>query len=271
MSVDSLRGWQIVRSATRLCIVGHDVPGLHREGCPIEGCAGCMPAVAVSDLQVCGWHRARLVWAISAAPDLVGHILEHVDVGSSGLDIAGSHGSKAPPAPINLTAVDDANTVHATLASWALLVLEERPGDFEGPDWAGSDIRPAYKRRVAGGGMFYAPARIVGVESSAATMAVARWLLNQLDWCLTQPWADEMAEEIPTLIGRRRAAWPTEEHDAHLPIPCPQCGIRGLVRHAPRWAHAPVTIACTECPAIYDEDRYEWLIRLARAGMPRSA
>ena len=250
-----------------LCSVDHVVPGRHLDGCPVDGCSGCWPALALDGLQVCGWHARRTRWAIAQAPDVVGHLREHVEPGSATGDRVG--GSRTPPEPLSLDAVAAADDLHAALASWVLLVLEEHPDRLDGPGWQGSAVRPASKRRVLGE-VVYQASRVVGLRGDTAgdtapTRRLATWLLRHLDWALAQPWALELATEMPEQISRLHAAWPTSEHATRLGLPCPGCGLLTLVRWAPRWQGAPVTIACERiaCAAVVPEEKYPWLARLA--------
>ncbi len=107
---------------TRLCIVGHDVPGLHREGCPIEGCAGCMPAVAVSDLQVCGWHERRILDGLDELPGLWVDLADPRRSKPLGGVRSASTGS---PMLISDDARHARSAIKALLASWCLVLAED--------------------------------------------------------------------------------------------------------------------------------------------------
>lgn len=293
----------------RLCAVGHVVPRAHLDGAledptHAESCLGCRPALADEDGHqlVCRWHGRRQRWAIAAAPDLVAHLRDHLQPGAASDDKV--RGSRTPPAPISLAALAAADDLHAKLAGWVLVVLEERP-DLHGPDWAGSLVVPRQRTRTRDGEVVYRDPRVVGVRGpmhdahietctgcscihvkhaagphlrrcqrcpgcipsgSAATIALARWLLTHLEWCLAQPWAAVFVTEIPAAVTTVRARWPIEERPARVPVPCPACGQRTLVRHAPKWAEAPITVACDriECGHIVPETRYEHLTRLVQ-------
>lgn len=255
----------------------HTTPGEHLDACPTPStCTGCAPrpTLAAEPLLVCVHHRARVVSALAAAPDLVAHLRECVIPGKASTgDPTGTRSSSAAPAPLSVAAVSDADDVHAMLMSWALEVRRLHPS-HPVPPMAGSDVRPQTSTRTADGAAVVVDAQVVGLTSTAppeTTTWVTRWLLDWLHWALCQPaLAAALATEIPAVIGRIRARWPIEDRDAALAVPCPACDLRTLIRHVPRWASAPVTVTCSACTWVADEDRYDWLIRLAREAATRA-
>ena len=54
----------------RLCVIGHHVPGKHRDGCTDTDCRSCVPAMATHGLQVCSWHEKRTRDALRDLPGL---------------------------------------------------------------------------------------------------------------------------------------------------------------------------------------------------------
>lgn len=97
------------------------------------------------------------------------------------------------------------NPLPAVLASWVLLVAEERRVTV-----------PVVQRR----------------HYESAVGAYAEFLARHHDWHLQQPWADEYAREIHSLWKRARtlaADWPLVHR---LPAPCPSvdCGLLTLRR-----------------------------------------
>jgi hypothetical protein len=222
---------------------------------------------------------SRATEAVAACPDLVGHLREHVEPGSA----AGGErsGTRDAPAPLSVTAVAAADDLHAALASWVLLVLEEHPDRLHGPHWDGTDIRPASTRRLepvkvmgrwVPGQRVYEPARAVGIEAglgSGPTTLLARWLLPHLPWALRQPWAGILADELPRHVGRLRSQWPTSERPVALPLPCPGCGLLTLERHAPSCFEGPITITCPQCQYVMPEQTYGMWTKALVASKPR--
>lgn len=245
-----------------LCASAHDVRGRHIDGCPIENCRGCLPATAAQGLQVCERCHTRLRHVLAIAPSLVMHLREHIQPGASVTDEQpGAPGKKAPPAPLNVEALSGADDLHAELASWALVVMEERR--VNGPDWTGSDIRPASKRRTPAG-IVYEDARVVGVMDWQATLTLSRWLMPHTEWMAGQDWAGDISTEIPDKVYTLLARFPMEQRPVYLPVPCPACGCQTLRRHAPRDAGLPVTVACDlyECGHIIEEDGFDWAAKV---------
>lgn len=240
------------------------VRGAHLASCTRDACDGCQPSPAASGLEVCDRCDARIRHALSACPDLVAHLREHIEPAARVPDDSPTPaGERNPPAPLNVEAAAAADDLHAELASWALLVMEER--HVTGPDWIGSDIRPASKRLVDGERV-YEDARVVGVRDWHATLAVVRWLFVHLDWMLARPWAGDLCAELPPKVATLKTRFPTEQRPVYLPVPCPACGCDTLRRHAPSYPKAPVTIACdlVGCGHIIVEDSFEWAARVLR-------
>ena len=258
------------------CLVEHAVPRQHGPECPGGDCPGCRVAVADHDRLVCRWHALATRDAVASCPDVVGHLRDHVTPGAATGDDRG--GTRDAPAPLSVAAVNAADDLHATLASWALLILEEHPGSLHGPDWSGSDVRPASTRRLEGdyvgrgllrryvpGPRQYDPARVAGLAAgrgSGPTRLVATWMLRHLDWALRQPWAGVLADELPAKVDGLRRQWPTSERPQHLPQPCPACQLKAVERRAPSCQGAPVTISCLACGHLIPEEHYGLMTRL---------
>lgn len=249
----------------------------HLADCPDAGdngdgrCLGCTPQLAAEGLAVCERCAARIRHALAASPGIVGHLRDHLEP-TTRLpdDMPHAKGKKAPPAPLNINAKSDADDLHADLASWALLVMEER--HVTGPDWAGSDIRPASKRATPDG-LVYEDARVVGVDDWQATVRVVRFLFTHLDWILTQEWAGAFCPEITDKVRTLRFRYPTEQRPVYIPYPCPGCGCRTLRRYPPEWAGAPVTIKCdmVNCEHVIAEDGFSWLAHVVEKEKARQS
>lgn len=95
----------------------------------------------------------------------------------------------SPPLPLNVSVLDHLDLIGSVLSSWTRLVAEER--GLRGPDTAD---------RCSG------------------------WLLDQLAWVASQPWVDDLDDEVRDAarvaesLARTRPGW----HP--LPVPCPNCG-----------------------------------------------
>ena len=218
-------------------------------------------------IQVCAWHEKRLRHAISSCPTLVNHLRAQLEPGVKPVDPDQKHNNteKTPPAPIDVEALSAADDLHAALASWVLLVIEER--HVRGPSWAGSDIRPASKRRTPSG-VIYDDARVVGVKDQTATLELVRWVFPHVDWMLTREWAAAACTELPEQVATLKARWPMEQRPVYLPVPCPECEHLSLRREPPSYAGAPVVITCQmiECGHIIAEDGFAWAARVIESG-----
>ena len=104
--------------------------------------------------MLCTPCHGRLTRDLWQAPDVVEHLRGLVgDAGSGGERV---DGTRDAPLPLNGAAVDAADDIHAALASWVQLVLEEHPDRLAGPDQAGARLTVASKRRVVADAWFVA-------------------------------------------------------------------------------------------------------------------
>ena len=247
---------------------GHTIPRKHQAECPRTDCAGCLPAHTQGRDLICEWHQERVREALNYAPKLIAHIRDHVQPGASNSVRPAEKGKGfSPPAPLNISAVSDADDLHAELASWALLIMEEHPSRLHGPGWNGADVRPASTRR-SNGERIYDPARVVGLAASAdpllTTHAICRWIARQLPWAITQEWAGALTEELTDRVSRMRARWPMDERRVFLPVPCQACARLTLTRSAPAEPGDPVTIACVavDCNEVIPPEKYDFMIKV---------
>jgi hypothetical protein len=251
-------------TCVRMCVIARR----HLADCPDpDTCPGCLPRGTIDGTLVCDACTWRAVHALAQIPGLVAHLRDNIAPGATqpGPDIKRTKGDAAP-APLNLTAVADADDLHAELASWVLLVLEEHPDHLTGPTWRGSDIRPAAKRRTEWGENVYHGARVVGTRGNAEdTRRIARWLHTHHDWILSQPWTDDYVTAMPDRYWTTAARWPVEERAKYLPTPCPNCDRLTLKRYPPTFASGPVTIACAaiDCRHAIPEEQYGLATRVS--------
>ncbi|QIZ35817.1 hypothetical protein [Saccharopolyspora sp. ASAGF58] len=98
----------------------------------------------------------------------------------------------------------------------------------------------------------------VTVSSCAPLLAAdAEWLRGYIDWCTTQPWADDLAEDLRELHAQARQL---AGYTPPRPVaPCPDCGGplwplgdtdtgRGLLRRLPGhtlWLRPTASRSCT--------------------------
>lgn len=196
-------------------------------------CWGCRPSRAEYG-TLCARHRGRMARALIQAPDLVGHIRTELEPSGSTPD-GQPRGHRAPPAPIRLNAVDDADLVYAGVAQLAEAVADVL--DLTGPEQPG-----AWRDHLG---------RVLGVtpeHAVEATTLASRWLHVRLDWLSAWDGIPEVFAnpdpEFDFLGGAIRvieatsARWPTASKARYIPgVVCPDCDRRGsLVYHPPSWA-----------------------------------
>jgi hypothetical protein len=232
------------------CIRGCTRRGQHLADCEDrDTCKGCEPRPAAIG-QLCIGCHGRLTQDIGRIPDLITHIREHVQPGAVRRDSM-VQGTRTPPAPLALDAVDAADRLYAVLRSWTEMATDEL------------ELSP-----LAGGG-WTLPGRTdaVGLRSGARgddSAKLATRLLTHLDRACAYEWVGEMATEMREAVRPTLLRWPTEERPTYLPTPCPRCDMLSLVRHAPETFEGRVTIACRrgECGEVVAEDKYGLLTRM---------
>jgi len=235
-------------------------PDKHPDDCP-----GCQPRPTVPGLAVCWRCYYRLVDALTRAPDLVAHIRDHVTPGSA-VRQEGTRGKRpAPPAPLNVTAVADADDLHALLASWAGVILTDHPDHLTGPSWSGTRLLPARRRPNTPVYLDPEPAGLTTTGDWHATAAVTRWIYTHHEWALTQEWAGDLTTEVTTLVATLRGRYPVEERPTYTGAPCPNCGRPSLIRYAPTCWQGPVTITCADCGTTVPEKLYGAYVRVLLA------
>lgn len=243
------------------CASGCTLRGAHHPEC-IGDCTGCVLRQATHG-TLCAFCYQRLATDVASAPDLVTHLR----------DIGQPHAQIAPPSdgrnyrdpaegdilPAAWLAADE---IHANLASWALLILEEHPhgAAMHGPDEAG-----AWHTRYG---------TTVGVRDSTATTNVVRWLTPHLDWIAGQEWAAVMRQELAELIAVTSARWPTAamvEPTRRASVPCPRCERLSLTYTPPGYFRQAFVVSCgnPDCARVFSEsewDAFQMLALRTKAG-----
>lgn len=280
------------------CARGCTLDGQHAPPCDGNDCGGCLPRPADTG-HLCERCYTALRRDLATAPSLINWLRQHVEPGGPRQD-GKTTGTRNPPAPLSADAVAAADDLHAMLASWVLLILEEHPSRLHGPSWEGSAVRPVSKRTVDGGewqARVYEDARVVGVEPPRqheltwpldrlgypvelgyapprtvtytehidATSPVTKWLLTQLDWCAAQDWAGEMAREVTETTATLLARWPQEARARTITdLPCPKCDRISLVYYPVATFLGKVLVQCEhhDCGRTIDEDMWPHYARV---------
>lgn len=210
---------------------------------------------------LCTGHLARLRQIVARTPAMVVWLREHVQPGSVALDPDTPKHAPGPrsPAPLRLEAVDAADEEVATLASWAMLAVEE--SGVEGPDLSETWMVPPSLRvddihRVNVRG----PGRVAGLRVKIEPVDdITRWMLDRLDWIAEQPWVDEMLTELAKVRGTNMARWPLEDRSRPLAgYSCIRCESRTLVWHPPASPGWPIAILCGNSNCGYSIPEDQW-------------
>lgn len=227
---------------------GHD----HDEQC--AACAGCLPRGAALG-RLCTPCAGRVTRALLDAGDLAAWLLENVMPGSTP-DAPRVSGSREAPVPLSLTALDDADELHATLATWVMRYT--RWTGLAGPATTGTATRP---RLIDRDGHHHTERRPTGLRPEAGatvTAQLAAWLLAHQEGLAHHEAAPFWHDEIVGIVRLANAHFPRADPARKLPIPCPSCDRVLLYMHPPVAAGHPVTVACAadECGRILTEGDY---------------
>lgn len=272
------------------CIRGCMIARKHVKDCAgDEECGGCVPRLADKGL-LCERCFTALRRDVALAPSLVRWLREHVEPGGPNQD-GKTTGTRNPPAPLSTDAVAAADDLHAQLASWVLLILEEHPDRLHGPDWRGSVVRPVSKRVIRQmhdslgypihlrycpdeqpwESVVYEDARTVGVRDGGTTSTenVCKWLLARLDeasaWTVSQEWIADFVREITEATATLLARWPQEARQRTITdLPCPKCDRISLVYYPVTVFRGRVLVQCEhyECGKTIDEDLWSHYARV---------
>lgn len=222
-----------------------DVQGVG-EGCgpavPAEDCKGCEPWPATRG-KVCGRCVSRLVSGLSTAAELVVHIRRQRTPGAIQGEKAQKLGTSlihvgkkpAPPVPLELGAVDDADRIYVALRDWTEIIAD-------GLGMVGPEPQRAW-RTILG--------KVAGLhpESDGSEAGpYATWLLRHLDGILD---LDDVAvmvgpEGLTRVIHGAARRWPMEDRDTFMPGTfCPGCDRRTMRRYPPERPGDDVIVRCT--------------------------
>lgn len=242
----------------------------HYADCKGAGpCRGCLPRPAEYGL-LCAWCWQQLHADLIDAPQLVDHLRDMAQPNAAARPFT-DNTSRTDPAERDMlsAAIDAADELHAQIASWALVILEEHPEQLAGPPregWWTSDTHWPVDEET--GEPYESPSRVVGIRATNgdATQRLVTWLIPHLPWAARQAWIDDMRGELKDLIATTRARWPqTERPRRHVKdVPCSRCDKLTLTYSPPRAYKHPFVVTCTDpdCGRIFTED--EWDAHLAR-------
>jgi hypothetical protein len=253
----------------RNCATGCTSLGRHLSSCdsPDDQCRGCMPREAVDGL-LCARCWGNLQRDVRTAPSIVDWIREHVipsgqqalmqestvkirgprtdSEGAFYIGLASPGHSAEGREPLHASAVDDADELHAELASWALLILEQHPSAL-------NPRRPIGQRRNHAG-------EVVGImPDSDATTSVCKFLVTHLEWAAEQEWIGDMVTEIGKLVRTFLARYPQAERSRYLQdVRCPACERTSMTYTPPAWAGQDTLVQCDHhaCGCIVPEKNF---------------
>lgn len=151
----------------------------------------------------------RMQHALAIAGTLTEHVLAQrgTQGSSSGPRV---QTTKEPPAPLNVQAVDDADSVYRSLTDWST-VVGERTGDTPPRPLVGS-------RRLADGAIDGLPSDLDPTLAGAVVRRLASWLLERL--ALVPDLHEPMQIDTDAIL-KLRGRWPMEDSSTRAGIPCP--------------------------------------------------
>lgn len=240
----------------------------HRTHCD-RTCHGCLPRPAEYG-HLCPWCWQQLHADLIDAPALIDHLRDVAHPHASAKPLTDHH-TRTDPAEGNLlsAAIDAADELHAHIASWAQLILEEHPAGLTGPTRDGWWISHGrHDTDPETGEPYTSEPRTVGIKDTTgrATQRLVTWLLPHLDWASRQDWAGTMRTELRDTTATTRARWPQAErpHRHVRGVPCSRCDHLTLNYSPPAAYRHPFTVTCTnpDCGRVFTEA--EWDAHLAK-------
>jgi len=178
------------------------------------------PRNATTPLLVCNWHADRTEQAIAELPALHKALEHRLTTSGSSLITGMPTGSKEPGLNLNHRVAQARTDIRNNLTAWARTVAEERR------------ITP--------------PADTLN--------AIAVFLVRQLDWCLSQPYAKQLVNDLTEdWATARRLNDPNQTRRFDVgPCPEPDCEGTLVARIRSRDVLLPSDVTCDLSPE--DED-----------------
>lgn len=256
---------------TTPCAAGCVVRGQHvTDHDAVDLCKGCRPRLAVYGL-LCAFCWQRLSSDVATAPSLVRH-LRGVAVPDAGAKPSSDDRGYRDPSEGSVLsgAVSDADDLHALLATFAVMYVDDHPGAV------GPDERHTWRTQQTVRGNEYGTwvkrPTVAGIRHPDATVDLVRWLLPQLEWMSRQGWVGEARTELGQMTAQIKARWPMEDTQTRpVPgVPCPRCDRLQLTYSPPSWFKAPFVTACQnpECGRTFSEDEWDRLVGLTTGHIP---
>ena len=216
----------------------------------------------------CSWCWQRLHADLIDAPTLVDYLraVGNLNAAAKPLTSDPIYSGTPSEAEVDPGAWQAADEVHANLASWALLIIEEHPERLTGPNantWmsVGRDDVDEVT-----GEPYHSDPKPLGQHGTGGTSALVKWLLPLLPWVSTRSWAIDMRIEVSAIVRTTMARWPVAEtRTRNIPdVPCPRCDHLGLTYTPPSVHLAPFIVACSnpDCGRVFAEDEWSRLVAL---------
>jgi hypothetical protein len=236
----------------------------HVTTCADDDCQGCEPRAAEFG-QLCAWCWQRLNADVIDTPALARHLWAAAQPGITPPPSGRGAGDPAERSILS-GALDALDHLHATLASWAHLILEEHPDSehMAGPDERGTRRTLSTVVEFEGQPMIRR-STVAGVRDPEATSRLVRWLLPLLPWCAAREWAGEMRTEVATTVRTTLARYPVAERTRRVPgVTCPGCDLPALLYDPATTERPTVQVSCTNrsCGRIYSEVEFTRLVRI---------
>lgn len=236
-------------------------------------CTGCLPRPSEFG-RLCPWCWQRLNADVVDAPSLARYLwaVGHAGPTSAVSDEGGGGRSDPRTRSVLHSALDALDGLHACLASWARVVLDEHPegGRMAGPDETGVRLtrstkqldRETFPHLPGEPSVWVRPSEVAGVHDPGATGNLVRWLLPHLAWCSEQPWIAEMRQELASVVRTTAVRYPVAERTRAIPgVTCPRCDHATLVFDPPTAERHSTQVNCSTrgCGVIYSEDDFRRL------------
>lgn len=179
--------------------------------------------ISASHGGLCEGHFRRLSDAISEMPEVVAWLRANLGTKMRPDDLVS--GTRTPPVPLNIEVYDHLWLLLDTSRLWCEQISEQR--NVRRPEPEG----------------------------------YARFLARHLDWAVQQEWVADFYSEITDLSWLAEKIMPRKAQPHVLPVPCPACDCRTLVR----W-DGEMAVTCHVrwggCGTTWDESTYRRLVAI---------
>ena len=179
-------------------------------------------------------NPAHIKAALTEIPGIIGELRTNLEPGRTGSTGRSAPGIK-PTAPLQLSPVDDADDLYATLREHVACIA----------DALGTKPPTTIGRNH--GGEKGLPANTPSETAFGQSRILARFIEHQLHMVTDEDLQDEIAGDLIRRLRRASKKYPSQAPKQHVPVRCMSCEVMLVYMHPPRSFGFDETFVCESC------------------------